>query len=64
MIGFTGSLTAALRSFFSSRQRFTYRTKKVSAVSREKFFIAEMKYPTRSSACRGRIGVAGSSRSE
>jgi len=43
VIGFTGSLTAALGSFFSSRQRFTYRTKKVSAVSREKFFIAETK---------------------
>jgi hypothetical protein len=60
----TGSLTAAPESRFSRRQRFTQRTKKVCAVSREKSFRADTKYPTRSSAARGRIGAAGNSRSE
>jgi len=50
VIGVTGSLTAAVGSFFSRRQRLTYRTKKLSEVSREKSLYADTKYPTRSSA--------------
>ncbi len=60
VMGSFGAETAAAGSFFSRRQRLTKWVRSLGEVSSVKSTREVTKWPTRSSARRGRIGSAGS----
>ncbi len=64
VIGLTGSDSAAAGSFFSSRQRVMWRWRGVRARSSLKSSTVLVNRPTRGSALRGVIIVAGIGASE